>query len=188
MINYQKLANALFGVVEKGEHLYSIHDGARSVEIASALQNVAVEKFSLYRGRSEEPLWDVAPYIIRCERDTPFLRWVLERGWGNSWGIFLTSKASLEELLRHFQQFLLVKLPDEKDFYFRFYDPRVLRAFLPTCTLEETREFFGPVRCYLGEAQEPETLLKFTVDQQGALQHSVSLFLLDPQDTENTIS
>jgi hypothetical protein len=176
MMDYRKLADALFDIVEKGENLYAILDGARSIEIASALQNVEVEKESLYRGRSEEPLWDVAPYLIRCERGALFFQWVLERGWGNSWGIYLTSKASLQELLKHFQQFLLVKLAEEKDFYFRFYDPRVLRAFLPTCTVEESRDFFGPVRCYLVEEKERETLLKFAVGQNGTLREAIAFF------------
>lgn len=176
MIDYRKLADALFDVVEKGENLYAILDGSRSVEIAAALQNVEVENASLYRGRSEEPLWDVAPYLIRCERDALFFQWVLEKGWGNSWGIYLTSKVNLQELLEHFQQFLLVKFPDAKDFYFRFYDPRVLRSFLPTCTLEESRNFFGPVRCYLVEEKERETLLKFAVGQNGTLREAIAPF------------
>ena len=72
----------------------------------------------------------------------------------------------------------MVELEDEKDekeVYFRFYDPRVLRTFLPTCTPEETTEFFGPVRSYLVEAEEPETLLIFTDSQTETKQDVVPL-------------
>jgi len=41
-----------------------------------------------------------------------------------------------------------------KDMYFRFYDPRVLRVFLPTCTPEELSDFFGPIAGFLIESAE----------------------------------
>ena len=88
MNNHQKIADALFGCVEEGEQLYAILDSAREVGIAMGLQNVEVEHDSLYRGRSEEKLWDVAPYLIRCERDSAFVWWALEQGWGELGHLF----------------------------------------------------------------------------------------------------
>jgi len=80
----------------------------------------------------------------------------------------LTSGKALAEVLKHFRHFLMVKLADGRDAYFRFYDPRVLRAYLPSCNPAEAARFFGPVRCYLVEAKEPETLLQFTDTGRGA--------------------
>lgn len=180
MDNVQRLSETLFNLVEKGESLYGILDSARSLEIAPALKNIQVEHDSLYRGRSEEPMWDVAPYLVRCERGTPFMQWLLEKGWGNSWGIFLTSTSKLDDLRKHFQQFLLIKLDGNKDFYFRFYDPRILRAFIPSSTLEQSSEIFGPVRSFLMEALTPDTLLKFTLSKNGAVQNSINVSSLDP--------
>lgn len=187
MTDYQRLADALFSAVEKGENLYAIFDGARSSEIAPAMHNVEVDKVSLFRGRHEEPLWNVAPYLMRCERTSVFFQWILERGWSNSWGIFLISNVDLEELLKHFQQFLLVELEDGKKAYFRFYDPRVLPVFLPTCTPEEIKEFFGPVRIYLSEATEPEVFLRFGIGPAGATQAKVSIFAPKQDQTGNSM-
>ena len=170
-----RIADALFTAVDEGESLYAILDGARTFDIPFRLRSAKVEYDSLYRGRSEEVLWHVAPYLVRCGPDSEFFHWVLEHGWGDSWGIFLTSRADLEDVRMHLRHFLLVQDEDGKQLYFRFYDPRVLRAFLPTCTPEETHQFFGPVRCYLIEAKEPETLLKFTASRQGAQQEAVPL-------------
>jgi hypothetical protein len=171
----QKTAEALFGALGQGESLYALLDSARNAEIALRLRGSNMEHDSLYRGRSEEALWDVAPYLVRCERAAEFFTWVLEKGWGNSWGIFLTSSANLEELCKHFRQFLLVTLEDDKEVYFRFYDPRVLRVFLPTCSTEQMDEFFGPVRSYLTEAEQPGMLLRFVVNRQEIQQATTTL-------------
>jgi hypothetical protein len=64
----------------------------------------------------------------------------------------------------------MVKLPDGKQVYFRFYDPRVLRVYLPTCTVEEMRTFFGPIKCFLTEGDKPEAALRFAPGVQGVEQ------------------
>ena len=51
---------------------------------------------------------------------------------------------------------------------FRFYDPRVMRMYLPTCTAEELAIVFGPVGAYLLEGQDPKALLRLSL-QKGVL-------------------
>ena len=51
--------------------------------------------------------------------------------------------------------------------YFRFYDPRVLRIYLPTCTLEESRVFFGPIDGFLVESADGEKLIGYTIGPDG---------------------
>jgi hypothetical protein len=51
---------------------------------------------------------------------------------------------------------------------FRFYDPRVLRIFLPTCNAQEVFQFFGPVvNSYLAENDDANILLQFSKGEQG---------------------
>jgi hypothetical protein len=57
-----------------------------------------------------------------------------------------------------------VKLPSGERVYFRFYDPRVMRVFLPACTPEDTTQFFGPIQNYLVEDRTPEQLLSAAGD------------------------
>jgi hypothetical protein len=181
-----KIAHTLFDAARQGESLYAILDAARTVDIPFRLRSAGVEHDCLYRGRSAEVLWHVAPYLVRCERDTEWIHWLLEEGWGDSWGIYLTSAVGLEGLCEHLRQFLLVRTEEDQELYFRFYDPRVLRAFLPTCSPEETKRLFGPVSCYLMEAEQPETLLKFTAGERGAKQETVSLFVPSQAGTESS--
>ena len=99
---------------------------------------------SLYKGRSEQELWSIAPYLFAVDVDT--FDWITGALWSNPWGCLLLSDATTAELRAHFRQFLIVKAPLNQQWYFRFYDPRVLQAYLETCTDDELELFFGPVR------------------------------------------
>jgi hypothetical protein len=101
---------------------------------------------SLYRGTSEERYADIAPYLVAVDDD--LLDWILTTLWADPWGIFVHTTASLDELRTHLRKFLLVTGPNGEEWYFRFYDPRVLTKYLPTCTETELRDLFGPVTAY----------------------------------------
>jgi len=62
--------------------------------------------------------------------------------------VYAVTKADRDELARHLQRFLLVLLPDGHKWFFRYYDPRILQAYLPACEPAELQEFFGPVRAF----------------------------------------
>jgi hypothetical protein len=47
---------------------------------------------------------------------------------------------------------------------FRFYDPRVITKFLPTCNAEELQTFFGKVDTFFAETEDGEKLVKFQVE------------------------
>jgi len=134
-----------------GEHLYAILDAARDDLVLEVLRNSGERYQSLYEGQQGEDLANFAPYLVDIPKDSPLLDTLIKEGWGNSWGIYLTSGKPFEEVRKHFRHFLLVETEDGKQLYFRFYDPRVLRIFLPTCTQSENRKFFGPVYSYVIE-------------------------------------
>jgi len=65
---------------------------------------------------------------------------------------------------------------------FRYYDPRVLRIYLPTCNAGELSTIFGPITGYIVEDADPWTLLRFSLDS-GSL--SKEQFDLDPEAGQN---
>ena len=75
----------------------------------------------------------------------------------------------------HLRTFLKVYGPDLKPLYFRYYDPRVLRVYLPTCNDQELQTVFGPVLRYLLEDEDPATLLKFWIDRDEYQSEKVAL-------------
>lgn len=123
---------------------------------------------SLYKAKEDELLQSVAPYLFKFDNQGEFNNYFLEKGWGDSWGVLVSSRASFEEIHKHFRRFLMVKTEDGVELYFRFYDPRVLRIFLPTCDMKQLAEFFGPVQSFLLEDEDPRYGIKFWL-QNGEL-------------------
>jgi hypothetical protein len=143
--------------------VYAVLDAARDEQIFDAVDACREDKSCLYAGRIPFALQRVAPYLVELSRDAPFTQSLVERGWGNSWGIFLRSDRGMMEVRRHLRHFLRVKDESGRRLLFRWYDPRVLRIYLPTCYPEEVRTFFGPIEMFAMEAQEPGALLQFSV-------------------------
>ena len=68
--------------------------------------------------------------------------------------------------------------------YFRFYDPRVLRIFLPTCDAAQLKEFFGPVAHFICEDEDPAFGLVFSLEQGKLKTEKVPVKELFPQMME----
>jgi len=138
-------------MLAQAQPLYAILDAARTPAIAEIL-NETTERFeSLYEGESAAHLGACAPYLVRLPERSRLLRRLVRQGWGQAWGVYLVSDVPFEGIRKHLRHFLKIKGEDGEHYYFRFYDPRVLRVFLPACTPEQDAEFFGPVRSYIVE-------------------------------------
>lgn len=116
---------------------------------------------SLYSGSSATELAEVAPYLFQFETASSLASWLLPRCQGKSWATFLQSAEGPQELRRHLRKFLMVRSPEGKDLYYRYYDPRVLRDTLPTFDTQTQREIMGPIEKWLAEAIEPGRALCF---------------------------
>ena len=129
---------------------------------------------SLYKGRSETLLAAFAPYLFAFASESALSRWFFAQGWGQAWGVFCASAAPAADLVRHLRRFLKVGLEEGPPFYFRFYDPRVLRVFLPTCDAAQLRLFFGPIDYFWVEDEDPAYGLYFLLDGGSLLSYRVS--------------
>lgn len=155
--------------------LYALLDAAAEPSVLKVLVESKEEYQSLYEGPSGAQLTHFAPYLVKLPPESKLLETLMNEGWGKSWGVYLTCDQPPEEVRRHFRHFLMVKMPDGKQAYFRFYDPRVLRVFLSTCSPEETTQFFGPIQDYLVEDDSPEKLLRFVDGGTGSEPRTIVL-------------
>lgn len=155
--------------------LFAIIDSARDRYAYTLLLQSQAQYQSLYDGEKGVSLSDVAPYLVHLPKDSELLPILVRDGWGQSWGVYLKSLVGFQEVRRHLRHFLEVRQPDGEQLYFRFYDPRVLRAYLPTLTPNEAAPFMGPIHCYLAEDQKPNTLLQFMNTGQGAAKAAIPL-------------
>ncbi len=133
------------------EPLYALLDGARDKRILELLRESVEEYRSLYDGVQGEALSGVAPYLVRLSTGTQLLEALVREGWGRRWGIYLTNRQSFKEVRRHLRRFLVVEAERGEPLYFRFYDPRTLCMFLPTCMPQQREDFLGQVRAMFAE-------------------------------------
>jgi hypothetical protein len=89
--------------------------------------------------------------------------------------MFLKCDAHANTLKRHLRGFLMVRDPAGKRLVFRYYDPRVLRVYLPTCVDEELQSFFGPIGCFWTEGKAEQNMLEFRLHRGNLVQRTLSL-------------
>jgi len=171
-------ADMLWSEPEGGRELnrYVILDGARDDRVFPMVHTSGLDFACLLSGKLPRALAKAAPYLLELRPNHPFLHRVLEAGWGRSWGFFFTSDEELAVLRRHFRGFLKVKNDRTgKSMFFRFFDPRVLRVYLPTCTGEELVFVLDPVdTCYV-EGEDPAEAWAFSLDYPAVFGEEVTL-------------
>ncbi len=150
--------------LDKSLRVFSIQDAAASPRIHPNMVLSMMDHACLYEGAIPQVLTQAAPHIVRLAALSTYTRWYLEEGWGKHWGIFLQSQANLMALRTHFQRLLLVKDEAGRKFNFRYFDPRVLRSYLPTCEANELRMVFGPVVRFFVESEKGDELLAYGLE------------------------
>ena len=139
--------------------LFAVIDSCNQPSVPKKIAELGPARaVSLYRGGAEEQYETVAPYLVHV--DEPTFDWIDQQLWQSPWGIFASSEVALETLRTHFRHFLTVKGTDGKPYLFRFYDPRILPAFLGSCNRDELVKFFGPVRGYGAKKDEGLSLIR----------------------------
>jgi hypothetical protein len=138
-------------------------DSAQDENICRQLMRSDDDICCLYGGDMEIDLFDVAPYLVEINPLSPLTRWLLSSGWGKNWGIFIECDASLRSVRRHCRKFVTVYDENGRPLFFRFYDPRVLKVYLPTCHAAELQVFFGPIKRFFVEDQEGGALIEYTL-------------------------
>ncbi len=153
---------------ERQAYLYAILDAARDKRIYPTLRRLArtEQVLGLYQGRSATELAAVAPYLVCLGITDRVFDWLWDEGWGESWGVFLWSLVSPDTLRAHFRRLTMVRNDAGERLLFRFYDPRVLGEFLPTCDAAQLREMFGPVQRFMLERDGGREIASFRALEQ----------------------
>ena len=157
-----------------GTSVWAILDCARDDRLFAALKTSRLDYRCLYSGRLPRTLEAAAPHLIELAPTYSFTAPLIEMGWGKSCGIFLRIKDS-SNLRYHLRTLILIQDESGRTLLFRYYDPRVLRVYLPTCRPDELKSFFGPVGSYLVEDDEGQSLIEFTLDESRLMQQRIRL-------------
>ena len=143
--------------------VWALLDAARTDTIYPKVFQATGPVACLFRGERAQKLAWVAPYLVKLRQGDPFAEWLLENGWGKSWGIFLESSFPIRKLRDHLRALLAVKDEEGKSFLFRYYDPRVFRVYLPTCNQSELEIIFRHVSRFWLEAEEDNAIVDYSL-------------------------
>ncbi|CAN7494680.1 DUF4123 domain-containing protein [Agrobacterium tumefaciens] len=132
--------------------LYAVVDASRApMIIPPALQAMTDKVACLYRGNALEEFGDDTAWVAEMTSDESVLQWLIDNGFGKRWSIFLRTSHALEDVVRHLRKFTMVKDSEGTIHFFRYYDPRTLRQYLPVLTSEQAAVFFNGIECFYCE-------------------------------------
>jgi hypothetical protein len=156
----EPLGERLFAALPRARH-YAVLDGAADRRVRAWTIDTHAATWSLYRGSVPAALDEVAPRLLALDPKARYTAEFFARYWGRSCGILLSSNAPSRDVRRHLRKCLLARVDDGRIVLFRYYDPRVLRVYLPTCTPDETSIFFGPIEAMAAEDERPQSFVVF---------------------------
>jgi hypothetical protein len=174
-ITAKKLFEGL--LTEEDQEVCAMLDGASVPELLERLHaDPSLEVECLFRGTLEPDMARVAPYLVSLDPESEFTEWVVGRGWGQHWGSFVASRRGFRKLRDHLRGLALVYRRDGTPLYFRYYDPRVLRTFLPTCSPGQLKQMFGPVDAFLAEneAGDSASIYRLNGQELSTVQRKIS--------------
>ena len=173
---------------EPGERLYAVVDAAQDKELAfDGALRFGWKLQWLFSKDTAQQMSGVAPYLvpITFESKYPFPESDYLDLWaerlGNNAGILLLTQSAPERMREELASAFNVVDEEGNEFFFRFYDPRVLRLFLKACTPDEAKEFFGTIGCMLLEAERPSDILSCAIANDGVSMECITLIALSEE-------
>ena len=149
---------AVFQRTLHGEYIYMLIDNT----LLSGPSEPVYRSLVDYEPMRDAGLHDIEPAIAGPVSQGVDAEKVVSDLLARNCMVLFSSSRRLHDLKRHFMKFIKVRIENDQIVYFRFYDPRVLRAFLPSCSPEQAEEFYGPVRAFFLEGEGREELLAFS--------------------------
>lgn len=148
----------------KNCHSYVIIDSAKIRGLSSELLMYDLTYSILLKDEDAIALEEVAPYLIKLEREDAFSHWVLQEVYGELGAIFLQSKYALTDLSMHLKPYITTMVdiakhgeePQLSKAYLRLYDPRVFPDFITY--LEAATYFWEYIEAILCEDQKSKNI------------------------------
>jgi hypothetical protein len=157
-----------------GRDVWMLVDSARDPQIYGLLLECFYSDHTcLFSGELSPQLQLSAPYLVFLEYEDAKTRKFLSRAWGNNWGVLLRSNAGVKRLTRHLRGLLVVRDERGTKLMFRYYDARVLRVYLPTCTANELQTVFGPIEAFFMEDETPGSILSFQIEERRLIERKL---------------
>jgi len=156
-----KLKQLLFA---NNTRLYAILDGVMVAGLPDRLYRSGLTYECLVSGDLTPAMVHAAPYFVFLPPGSELADWILTDGFGKNWGIFAHSQSRVVDVRAHLRNLLNVYTEEGNAMMFRYYDPRILRKFLPTCNGGQLKALFGKVDTFFSEDESSEHLVSFQIE------------------------
>ncbi|MBT2744844.1 MULTISPECIES: DUF4123 domain-containing protein [unclassified Lysobacter] len=146
--------------------VYAVLDGRKIPGLPERLRATGAEFWCLLAEGLDPVLAECAPYLVRLHCEASAVAAALRAVWERGSGIVLCTRAGSDgrALRGHLRAWLRIPGADGRTQFFRFYDPRVLRAILPGLSAERRAEFLTPLGCVYVSGPTPGSLIEFCRD------------------------
>lgn len=134
---------------------YAILDAARVANLPMVLEASGLEHRCLFKGAAYDELKDLAPWIVRLEDGNKFTRQLFTRGqsfwslWDKEPGIYIRSRASCDDLWRHFRKFTRVRDRKGRWYYIQYWRPAFFLDYILSMAPEKQRIFIGECEAFI---------------------------------------
>lgn len=133
--------------MNRHERQYLLLDGAQIDDLLLQLYRLedspAVQR--LYQGTRYETLADAGPVLVQLAPGSRLEQHFIEH-WQARAGLWLETDASEAELVEHLRSLIHVRVQGVT-VLLRYYDPRIMRHWLPELPADERDRLMGPVSC-----------------------------------------
>ena len=131
---------------------FVIADGAIDKEVDVNLEIYRPEHRTLYPEIYSKEVGYAQPFLINLESSTEFKKWFLEKGYGNSRGVFVLSTLDIDTLANNIKNFTIGHMKEgDKETFFRFYDPKIFPTFLRMLSANQVEQVFAGDNYWLCE-------------------------------------
>lgn len=107
---------------------YAILDAAKIVNLPELLDASGLKHKCLFKGDAYDDFKDVAPWVVQLKDHNKFTQNLFTQGeapwffWDKGAGIYIRSRATLDDMWQHFRKFTKVQDENGKWYYFRFWE------------------------------------------------------------------
>ncbi len=145
--------------------LYAVADPARAPELNDHIQRLMpLQAQCLYQGKLDPEVARHCPHLVELSPGDPLVRLWSQAGWGQAWGMWLESSAGFRSVWRRLRHFTQAILPDGSGpVLFRFWDPRVLRVYMPLVEADQLPEWFKDIDAYMVETEDGKGALRWSL-------------------------
>ena len=146
--------------------LFGVLDCARDPQLyehAARMEPHAAE--CLFAGKLSETVRRASPFVVELAPSDPLSAAWRGQGWGAAWGVLISTRSDGAALRARLRRLTQVRLPDGSGpMLFRFWDPRVLRVFMPLIEPDGLSAWFAPGDRWIVESEDGAGSIRFGGD------------------------